>query len=429
MTGHDDFDRTLAGWFEAEATSPAPADGLDRVLDATRRRRPRPAWLAGPGSRWIGKAQRDGSRSGAGSLPRLDLRWSRALILLLALALVGGALVVGARLFQPSPLPTGRLGHLAYGLDGDIYVADWDGRNPVRIADGLSDPGGGGPAGCGTFWGEGPMWSPDGRHFAYRSAWDNSCRATTGEGKVFVSDPAGRVVASFPGVGWLVSWSPDSSRVATWVDLGKTIGIYGIDGVRVALVDMPTGYQMHGDYDPVWSPDGRSVLVSSLELPVDGGAPRGLLRNDPRSQGQFALSPDGARVAYITNDSLVVAAADGSQPRVLLPAGVTRGGRVPAWSPTSDRIAFDAGPASSGPAEIRVVDVASGAITSLASAPGTGSLDVIRFSPGGDRILFARLDANYAGTALWSVHSDGSDAQLLVAGTGWGDWQWQPADH
>ena len=28
--------------------------------------------------------------------------------------------------------------HLAYGLDGDIFVADWDGRNPVRIADGLA---------------------------------------------------------------------------------------------------------------------------------------------------------------------------------------------------------------------------------------------------------------------------------------------------
>ena len=39
-----------------------------------------------------------------------------------------------------APLPTapalGSLGRLAYGLDGDIYVADADGGNQVRIADG-----------------------------------------------------------------------------------------------------------------------------------------------------------------------------------------------------------------------------------------------------------------------------------------------------
>ena len=168
MTGHDDFDRTLAGWFEADALSPAPAGGLDRVLDATRRRRPRPAWLAGPGSHWVGEAPDAGSGTGVRSLPRLGVRWSTALILLLALAaLLGGAILVGARLLQPSPLPTGRLGHLAYGLDGDIYVADWDGRNPVRIADGAPDGIGG--CDCGGYWGEGPMWSPDGRYLAYRS--------------------------------------------------------------------------------------------------------------------------------------------------------------------------------------------------------------------------------------------------------------------
>ena len=56
MTSHDDFDRTLARWFEAEAASPAPADSLQRVVAATRRRLPRPAWLARPGSDWVGEA-------------------------------------------------------------------------------------------------------------------------------------------------------------------------------------------------------------------------------------------------------------------------------------------------------------------------------------------------------------------------------------
>ena len=43
MTGHDDFNRTLADWFDADALSPTPAGGLERVIDASRRRKPRPA--------------------------------------------------------------------------------------------------------------------------------------------------------------------------------------------------------------------------------------------------------------------------------------------------------------------------------------------------------------------------------------------------
>ena len=38
---------------------------------------------------------------------------------------------------EPSPAPRS-LGSLAYAVDGDIYVADWDGSNPVRIGEGSS---------------------------------------------------------------------------------------------------------------------------------------------------------------------------------------------------------------------------------------------------------------------------------------------------
>jgi Tol biopolymer transport system component len=112
---------------------------------------------------------------------------------------------------------------------------------------------------------------------------------------------------------------------------------------------------------------------------------------------------------------------------VVVPSGVTLGGLAIVWSPTGDRIAFDAGPTSSPANEIRMVDVLTGRVTSLATAPGTDSVHVIAFSPEGDRLLFSRLDANYSGTSLWSVRADGSDTQLLVTGTGWGDWQTLPA--
>jgi Tol biopolymer transport system component len=437
MTGTD-FDRTLAGWFDAEALSPAPVGGLDRVLDATSRRRPRPAWLAGLGSDWVGEAEAAGRGSGVRVVPRSSLRWLTILILLLAIAaLLGGAILAGARLLQP---PTSQSGRLAYALGGDLFLSDWDGKNPVRIADGNPGPNAGA---CGSYWAEGPMWSPDGRHLAYRSDLAAPCSPN-----VYISDPAGHVVASFPGTGWRVSWSPDSTRVATWVELSSNIAIYGLDGVRQALLALPFGSGVPGDLDPAWSPDGTSLLIAldgtsvpagqMWEVPIDGRTPRPVPATDPRSH-LAAYSPDGTHVAYVTGgvspESLLVAAADGSQARTLI-GGQTPGTLAhPVWSPIGDRIAFverlnsvfdQAGNDLPGTYELRVVDVASEAVTT-ASARITDNVGLIGFSPDGDRILYETTRATTVGeTSAWSVNSDGTDPQLLVTGTGWGDFDWQP---
>ena len=97
------------------------------------------------------------------------------------------------------------------------------------------------------------------------------------------------------------------------------------------------------------------------------------------------------------------------------------------WSPTGDRIAFHGGPANRSDVqldEILVADVASGSVTSLASAREGGLIYVLAFSADGNRILFERQDAtNLHEGSLWSVNADGSGARLLVTGTGWGDWR------
>jgi Tol biopolymer transport system component len=101
---------------------------------------------------------------------------------------------------------------LAYALDGDIYVADPDGSNAVKVADGL-------PAeDCygfsGEYWAEGPMWSPDGRYLAYRRYTD--CSSSENLRDVVISDAEGNVLAMFSATGWKIAWSPDSTRVAVW---------------------------------------------------------------------------------------------------------------------------------------------------------------------------------------------------------------------
>ena len=321
---------------------------------------------------------------------------------------------------SPQPSPTepatpppssARAGSLAYGVDGDIYVAKRDGSNAVRIADGRP-PNDCRPFGLGEYWGEGPIWSPDGRYLAYRHT---NCDGPEDAWRhVVISDREGNVIAQFPGDGWDISWSPDSTRVAVWVTVFETIGVFGLDGERQALLTMPRGWRPSGDHDPMWLADGESLVLQGVVIPIDGSAPYHL-------QFDGTYSPDESRVVYVAGRSLVVAEADGSNPRVVFDDWVSN----PVWSPTGDRIAFTSKkPGSATVNELRVLDVASGTVTLLAEVDGSDLetdvyflLSVIDFSPEGDRILFARM-----ADSLWSINADGSDPRRVVAGSAWGDW-------
>jgi Tol biopolymer transport system component len=313
---------------------------------------------------------------------------------------------------EPRPAPAAS-GTLAYVLDGDVYVADADGSNAVKIADGRSseDCYGWG----GEYWAEGPMWSPDGRYLAYRRYTDCGGDENTSPQDVVISDAEGNVVTTFPADGWHIGWSPDSTRVAVWDVVFETIGVYGLDGARQTQLTMPAEHGGSGDWDPVWMPDGTSLMVpngSRIELPLDGGAPR------PLPWDRAAYSLDGSQVAYIDGPSLIVARSDGSEPHEVFGDWAWD----PTWSPTGDRIAFTSYGRDSRSHELRVVDVETGSVTLLSRSERGSSLRIVGFSPEGDRILFSRIEDDGAGeSSLWSIGVDGSDARLLVAGTWQGD--------
>ena len=376
--------------------------------------------------------------SGSSAPPALLRRARRRVVLTIASSVAIAVLVVGmgiagVRALQTAPTPAGeptpaRLGDLAYALDGDIFVADPDGSNAVRIANGLPEED------CfdgGEYWAEGPMWSPDGRYLAYRHY--TTCSSSESEQRqlhrsrafgrdVVISDAEGNVLATFPAQGWDIAWSPDSTRVAVWdrfYDPPSTIGVYGLDGVRQTQLTMPPGWTPSGDRDPVWTPDGTSLWVETVEVPLDGSTPRQLPQEDLRSDPD-AISPDGTRVAYDDHGSLVVAAVDGSDAQ----EAVGRWVLDPVWSPTGDRIAFAYSENNVYKAnELRVLDVATGEVTPLYGEGGSVEIWNIQFSPEGERILFARTEDRGAGeSSLWSIGVDDSDAHLLVDGASQGDW-------
>ena len=225
------------------------------------------------------------------------------------------------------------------------------------------------------------------------------------------------MLATFPAQGWDIAWSPDSTRVAVWDVWPETIGVYGLDGARQTQLTMPSGWTNSGDDDPVWMPDGTSLIGSATWSAARRRHARQLPL--PATPGAI-LARRIARRVRRQRWSLVVAAADGSDPREVVGRWVLD----PVWSPTGDRIAF---PYSEKDVwrsnELRVLDVATGDVTPLAGMDGAVEIWNIQFSPEGDRILFTVTDDRGAGeSSLWSINADGTDARRLVAGTTQADW-------
>lgn len=113
MTAQHDLDRTLAGWFGAEAAAAPPPEPLARILETTRDRRPRPALVAGIGSHWVAVTRTTSLRPVA----------IVALLALLALALAGGALLVGSRLAPPPDQPRTYLDEIVPAPDLSMPMA------------------------------------------------------------------------------------------------------------------------------------------------------------------------------------------------------------------------------------------------------------------------------------------------------------------
>jgi TolB protein len=124
------------------------------------------------------------------------------------------------------------------------------------------------------------------------------------------------------------------------------------------------------------------------------------------------VSPDGTQLAFCKSADggfeIWTADIDGSNQRQLTDLG--SGALFPDWSPQGDRIVFSLSQGPSGPSSLRLVDAASGEVTTLLE--DDGPVEYPTFSPEGSTVLYTKSGQ------LWTIDVEtGQSTQLTTDST------------
>jgi len=366
---NESMERFLADWLH-EGPEAGSQEGLERTLAATRRAGQRPGWILP--ARWLPLTTNTARTAGQ---RRLVAVMSFAL---LVLALVAGAIIIGAQQEQgPSPF---RNGAIVYEQDGDLFIADQLDGAPRLLVGGperdsgpvFSDqgdriafirqgpdaqdvhqvmsvnPDGSGLMELASLEGsiEGMDWSPDGTALLVDS-WDNTAFdqvdviATDGSGSRRI-DAGGYVqrAAWRPGGRYIVVKSANDDAFIADADGTNLRGLPGIHGAN-RLTWSPDGTRLtfrSGDGDDIdhvqiADIDEDGVMTDLRELTIVPGAQ------------ELVWSPDGMHLGIVSSDRNVSIASmdeDGSMTELRqLDADVEwTPDRLPTWSPDGSRLAF-----------------------------------------------------------------------------------------
>jgi TolB protein len=173
------------------------------------------------------------------------------------------------------------------------------------------------------------------------------------------------------------------------------------------------------DFAPNFSGDGSQITFHSTRhgpraiylINADGSGEQRLTSDAGQSLNP-AFSPDGLRIAYGTREIALhllerASITDAWQGPTRLPVP---NGYAPRWSPDGTRLAYDIRRDSSG---IGVFTLGGTARTIVRGTPTLSSPSFPEWSPDGDAIYFAALDANNL-RGLYRVAATGGTPQLVV---------------
>ena len=198
--------------------------------------------------------------------------------------------------------------------------------------------------------------------------------------------------------------SPDGTRIA--YTNAKTLYVMNVDGSnnRILSRDM-----FISEEDPTWSPDGTKIAFAAQRFGTEMGvqdiwtidadpnstSPMTQLTNTPAYESDPAWSPDGTKIAYVSEDNrdaseagetLSVMRADGSEQTIIRqPRFGGWGWDDPAWSPDGGRIAMT----TSGPDGYQIAAINSDGSNEEFLTPYTQNNHQPAWSPDGSKMAFA----------------------------------------
>ena len=216
---------------------------------------------------------------------------------------------------------------------------------------------------------------------------------------------------------WDVRWPGDDGANRIVYELNGELQIYSIDqgASRPIAITVPDdGLAMRPSRvaaadlieDAELSPKGeRALFVARGDVftaPIENGPTRNLTRSSSAHDKWARWSPDGARIAYVSDatgeDEIYLVAQDGSGE----PEQLTTGGQAmryaPEWSPDGEHLAF-----SDKDGKLYVLDVETRAIIDVADE-ARGQLRDYVWSPRGGYLAFSMTDPTaFSSVYVWSL--------------------------
>jgi len=219
-------------------------------------------------------------------------------------------------------------------------------------------------------------------------------------------------------------WSPDGRRFA-YTRLGAGRGGVWIQTLATGEVNQLPGTETALNITPAWSPDGRQMAYAhsdekGTDIYLVNVADRGSAQR--LTAGRFAdnlsptFSPDGRRIAFISTRAgppqLYVMAVDGTDQELLAPFdfGVSGSSNAPEWSPDGASVVFHR--EVQGTPQVFVLTVAGQKLRQLTSS---GRNEDPTWAPDGRHVAF--ISDRSGQRQLWVIDSEtGRIRQLPTPG-------------
>lgn len=287
----------------------------------------------------------------------------------------------------------------------DIFSVNPDGSNLINLSNSPGDD-------------VDPNMSPDGKYIAFISNRDRYWNIYRME-----ADRSNLVnLTHTQGADSGVVWSPDSEHIlisSFQFQSRRTVHIYLMNRDGSNIADLTPDLETQA-YDPVWSPDGKTIAFTH-DQGINLMDVNRLLRVKLRGMGGFrpSWSPDGRRIAFISDHDILIAQelyiyavnVDGSNPTRLGDTPVATIVR-PIWSPDGQRIAFVSRDEVN--TDIFVMNADGTNVVNLTHSP---SLDTVpSWSPDSRRIAFSSDRSGLS--QIYVMDADGSNVvQLTKSGS------------